>query len=130
MKRYLLLAFILIVPFIYSCASDEKVMVAAGKDYSDPAVLKELIESGGEYHLVDVRTPEEYGSGYIPTAVNIPLSTIAENPPAEDKDALIILYCRSGNRSGQAQSILRELGYTNVRNFGGIIDWPYETVTD
>jgi rhodanese-related sulfurtransferase len=60
--------------------------------------------------------------------VNIPLSEIGNNPPTEDKEALIILYCRSGNRSGQALDILLDLGYSNVHNLGGIRDWTGEVV--
>lgn len=130
MKRFIILAVVLVLPFIYSCASDEDVQIASATDYSDPEVVRNLIESDTEYYLVDVRTPEEYESGYIPTAENIPLDVIGAQPPTEEKDGLIVLYCRSGNRSSQAQAILRELGYTNVHNFGGIIDWPFETVTN
>lgn len=109
--------------------ASEKAESITAPDYSNEEVLAELIESGDtDYILVDVRTPEEYASGYIPTAINIPLSEIGENPPTDDRDALIILYCRSGNRSGQAESILEGLGYTNVHNFGGIIDWSGKTV--
>ncbi len=91
--------------------------------------VEELIaEQDREYFLVDVRTAGEYESGYIPTAVNIPLSEIGDNPPTDDKEALIILYCRSGNRSGQALDILVDLGYTNVHNLGGIRDWTGEVV--
>ena len=116
-------------PGVIAQGAGEKAEQIAAPDYSDEEVLADLIESGErDYILVDVRTPEEYAEGYIPTAVNIPLSEIGENPPTEDRDALIILYCRSGNRSGQAQRILEGLGYTNVHNFGGIIDWSGETV--
>lgn len=91
--------------------------------------VEELIEEQDrEYFLIDVRTAGEYESGYIPTAVNIPLSEIGNNPPTEDKEALIILYCRSGNRSGQALDILLDLGYSNVHNLGGIRDWTGEVV--
>jgi len=107
---------------------------AQGTPEPDAAVTRETVEKlieeqEREYILVDVRTPAEYESGYIPTAVNIPLSEIGNNPPTEDKDALVILYCRSGNRSGQALKILVGLGYTNVHNIGGIIDWTGEVVS-
>lgn len=124
---------LLIVFFAASAAfaqgAGEKAEKIAAPDYSDEEVLADLIESADtDYILVDVRTPAEYAEGYIPTAINIPLSEIGENPPTEDRDALIILYCRTGNRSGQAEKILEGLGYTNVHNFGGIIDWSGKTV--
>jgi rhodanese-related sulfurtransferase len=98
-------------------------------DYSDQKVVKELIHSSrDDYYLVDVRTPEEYASGHIPKAINIPVSTISDNPPTMNKDALIIVYCRSGSRSARAKDTLEEMGYTNVYNVGGIIDWTGEIV--
>lgn len=91
-------------------------------------VVELIEEQGRKYFLIDVRTAGEYESGYIPTAVNIPLSEIGDNPPTDDKEDLIILYCRSGNRSGQALNILVDLGYSNVHNLGGIRDWAGEVV--
>lgn len=94
--------------------------------YTEPAKLQELIESGEiSYLLVDVRTPMEFMDGYIPTAVNIPLDTIGANPPDVPKESLVILYCRSGNRSGQADRILKDLGYEGIVDFGGISKWSY-----
>ena len=81
--------------------------------------------------LLDVRTPEEFADKHIPGAINIPNETIgtAEIPELPDQDQLILVYCRSGNRSKQASEKLAALGYTNVVEFGGINDWPGETVT-
>ena len=125
----LLIVFLAAADAVAQGAGEKAVARADSPDYSDEEVLTGLIESGDtDYILVDVRTPEEYAEGYIPTAINILLSEIGENPPTENRDALIILYCRSGNRSSQAQRILEGLGYTNVHNFGGIIDWSGETV--
>jgi rhodanese-related sulfurtransferase len=137
MKRIILTAvsvFLIVfiaAPSAIAQGAGEKVEDRADSpDYSEEEVLTDLIENGDtEYTLVDVRTPEEYADGYIPTAVNIPLSEIGDNPPTDERDALIVLYCRSGNRSGQAEKILEGLGYTNVHNFGGIIDWSGKTVT-
>jgi len=82
--------------------------------------------------IVDVRTLEEYNEGHIERAILIPNETILNEPPEQlpDLDAEILIYCRSGNRSQQAAEKLIELGYTNVYDFGGIIDWPYETITE
>jgi phage shock protein E len=88
--------------------------------------LEKLIEEGKDYLLIDVRTEEEYNSGFIPTAINIPYDVIAENLPTEDKSALIILYCRSGRRSGIAKETLEGLGFTNVINFGAVENWKKE----
>ena len=81
------------------------------------------------YIILDVRTAEEYAAGHIPGAINIPNESIGTSaPPAlPDKDQLILVYCRSGRRSKLAAETLAQLGYTNVKEFGGIIDWPYET---
>jgi phage shock protein E len=78
---------------------------------------------------VDVRTPQEYSAGHIPTAVNIPVSTIAKQFPTEDKDALIIVYCASGMRSATAKRTLDAAGFTNVVNFGPVSRWEGQLAT-
>lgn len=84
-----------------------------------------------DYIILDVRTAEEFSDKHIPGAINIPNETIGtkEIPELPDKDQLILVYCRSGNRSKQASEKLVALGYTNIVEFGGINDWPGETVT-
>ena len=93
---------------------------------------KKLMDTASDYIIVDARTTEEFAEGHIPNAVLIPEYEIADRAPAElpDKDRLILVYCRSGRRSKIASQALVELGYTNVKEFGGIIDWPYDVVTD
>ena len=88
----------------------------------------ELMNSESDYIILDVRTPQEYQSGHIPGAICIPNETILQDPIPElpDKDQLILVYCRSGNRSKQASAKLAALGYTNVVEFGGIHAWPGE----
>lgn len=83
----------------------------------------------GEVMIVDVRTQEEYDEAHIKDAVLLPHDSIGSEPPSElpDKDAVLLIYCRSGNRSRQASDRLVEMGYSNVYDFGGINDWPYET---
>ncbi|UCF99227.1 MAG: rhodanese-like domain-containing protein [Spirochaetaceae bacterium] len=89
--------------------------------------LAEIIASGDpNTYLVDVRTEEEYKSGAIPSAINIPFDVIADNLPTQDRSARIIVYCRSGNRSGIAYETLAELGYANVLDFGGVSNWRGE----
>ncbi len=92
----------------------------------------ELMASESGYVIVDVRTQEEFAEGHIPDAICIPVETIGSEDPAElaDHKQLILVYCRSGNRSKQASQKLAELGYSNVVEFGGIRDWPGEVVTD
>ncbi|MBE5766366.1 MAG: rhodanese-like domain-containing protein [Clostridiales bacterium] len=85
-----------------------------------------------DYLILDVRTPEEFASGHIPGAVNLPNEDIGteEILSLSDKDKLILVYCRSGNRSKQAAQKLVNLGYTNIVEFGGIMDWKGEIVTE
>lgn len=82
--------------------------------------------------IVDVRTKEEYDEGHIPDAILLPVENIGKDPPKElpDKDAVLLIYCRSGRRSKDAANELLKLGYKNVYDFGGIIDWPYDTVKE
>ena len=95
----------------------------------DEAITMMEEESG--YIILDVRTPEEFAERHIPGAINIPNETISteEIPELPNKDQLILVYCRSGNRSKQASEKLVALGYTNIVEFGGINDWPGEIVT-
>lgn len=88
---------------------------------------KALMDSEEGYVILDVRTQAEYDEGHIPGAVVIPNTEIESRAEEElpDKDQLILVYCRSGRRSKNAAGILAELGYTNIREFGGILDWPY-----
>ena len=90
-----------------------------------------MMEEASGYVILDVRTSEEFAEKHIPNAINIPNETIgtADIPELPDKDQLILVYCRSGNRSKQASQKLADMGYTNVVEFGGINSWPGETVS-
>ena len=83
-----------------------------------------------DYIILDVRTPEEFAEKHIPNAINVPNETIVKDeiPELPDKDQMIFVYCRSGNRSKQASEKLVKLGYTSIYEFGGINDWTGETV--
>lgn len=96
------------------------------------ADAKARMDSGDEIIILDVRTKEEYDAGHIAGAILIPNETIVDEQPEllPDLNAEILVYCRSGNRSAQAAKKLIAIGYTNVVDFGGIIDWPYDVVTD
>ena len=91
----------------------------------------EMMAQEENYLILDVRTHEEFAAGHIPNAIVIPNETIGteEIPQLPDKDQLIMVYCRSGNRSKQASDKLVKLGYTNIVEFGGINSWPGETVS-
>lgn len=91
-----------------------------------------MMEEETDYIILDVRRPDEFADKHIPNAINVPNETIGEEeiPELPDKDQLILVYCRSGNRSKQASEKLTALGYTNVYEFGGINDWPGETVKE
>lgn len=127
-----------------SSAGSSNAGSAAGADASAGAANKasfqqisqaeaiEMMDAETGYIILDVRTAEEFAEGHIPNAINIPVETIGAEPPAElaDKDQLIMVYCRSGNRSVTASEKLVDLGYTNIVEFGGINTWPGEVVTD
>ncbi len=89
---------------------------------------KRIMDSEQGYIILDVRTQEEYDQGHIPGAILIPNTEIKDKAGEvlTDKNQLLLVYCRSGRRSKLAAEILVELGYTNIKEFGGIIDWPYE----
>ena len=91
-----------------------------------------MMEKETDYIILDVRTPEEYAEKHIPDAINIPNDVIGTEEIAElpDKDQLILVYCRSGNRSKQTSEKLVALGYTNIYEFGGINDWTGEVITN
>ena len=114
-------------------------LVACGQEKEDPQEAiymnitaqqaKEMMDSREGYIILDTRTQEEYNESHIPGAILIPHDEILEKAESilKDKDQLILVYCRSGRRSKLAAADLQKLGYTNIYEFGGIIDWPYET---
>lgn len=89
---------------------------------------KEIMDTQNGYVILDVRAQSEYDEGHIPGAVVIPHDQVKEKAEEIllDKDQLILVYCRSGRRSKMAADDLVALGYTNIKEFGGILDWPYE----
>ena len=91
---------------------------------------KTIMDTEKDYVIIDARTEEEFAEGHIENAILIPEYEIKDRAENElpDKEQLILVYCRSGRRSKIASEELVNLGYTNVKEFGGIIDWPYEVV--
>ena len=128
-KRFLLMLLTLALPFGCVGCSDGG---SATYEQISGAEAKALMDSESGYIIIDARTQEEYDQGHIPGAIMIPEYEIVDRAEKElpDKDQLILVYCRSGRRSKIAAEELVKLGYTNVKEFGGIIDWEYETVKD
>ena len=125
-KRFLIALLTFALPFgCVGCSSGG----SASYDQISGAEAKALMDSESGYIIIDARTQEEYDQGHIPGAILIPEYEIADRAEKElpDKDQLILVYCRSGRRSKIAAEELVKLGYTNVKEFGGIIDWEYET---
>lgn len=103
---------------------------AAGYTHIDQETAKEMMAADDGHVIVDVRRQNEYDSGHIPGAILIPNESIGTEMPEElpDKDQVILVYCRSGNRSKKAAQKLADMGYTNVYDFGGINSWTGEVV--
>ena len=93
---------------------------------------KEMMQADDGHIIVDVRRQDEYDSGHIPGAILIPNESIGTEQPKElpDLDQVILIYCRSGRRSKEASQKLADMGYTHIYEFGGIIDWTGEVVTN
>ena len=121
---YILLALMLLT----ACGQDKENNQEAAYVNITAQEAKEIMDSQQGYVILDTRTQEEYEESHIPGAIVIPHDEIKEKAEAvlTDKDQLILVYCRSGRRSKLAAQDLVELGYTNIKEFGGIIDWPYE----
>ncbi|MCI6535385.1 MULTISPECIES: rhodanese-like domain-containing protein [Lachnospiraceae] len=128
MRRWI--PFLLLLLFLAGCTASNEQENSYRQISMDEAVTMMEEESG--YIILDVRTPEEFRERHIPNAINIPNETIGSEDIQElpDKDQLILVYCRSGNRSKQASGKLAELGYTNIVEIGGINDWTGDTVSE
>ena len=125
-----LMALMCILSFA-GCAQKEKKMENTYQQITAEEA-KRIMDTEKDYIIIDARTEEEFAEGHIEKAILIPEYEIADRAEKElpDKEALILVYCRSGRRSKIASEELVKLGYTNVKEFGGIIDWPYEITTD
>ena len=132
MKRFsvILILIITCTAVLYGCTSGGENKMENSYEQITSAEAKEIMDTQDGYIILDVRTQEEYDEAHIDGAILIPDYEIADKAESvlKDKEQLILVYCRSGRRSKNAASELVSLGYTNVKEFGGIIDWPYETV--
>ncbi len=120
--------FLLAVMLLTACGQDKENNQGAVYVNITAEEAKQIMDNEEGYIILDVRTREEYDQGHIPGAILIPDTEINEKAEKvlTDKDQLLLVYCRSGRRSKLASEALVELGYTNIKEFGGIIDWPYE----
>lgn len=109
---------------------DRDGMVNVGYVHISQEDARAQMVDGEDYILLDVRTQAEYAEGHIPGAICLPNETIGSEPPAElpDREQTILVYCRSGRRSAEAAQKLSDMGYVNVLEFGGILDWTGEIV--
>ena len=147
MKKLLCVISVVLCIFLTACGNDSSIGMIGGSEgatsinYAEKGEkamyqqitaeeAKNIMDSGEEHIVLDTREQDEFDEGHIPNAILIPYTEI-ENKAEEmipDKDKLILVYCRSGRRSKIASEALAKLGYTNVKEFGGIIDWPYAVV--
>ncbi len=136
MKKNTILFIAAILFLLTGCASrgqvmDGDCMLNSYKQISQEQA-KEMMEKDDGHVVVDVRRQDEYDAGHIPGAILIPNESINKDQPEElpDPDQIILVYCRSGNRSKQAAQKLFDMGYRNIYEFGGITDWTGEIVTE
>ena len=145
MKKTLCIISLLLCIPLSACSKDNSIGIIGGADGPTSIIIsekgekamyeqitaeyaKKIMDSGEDFVILDVREQDEYDASHIPNAILIPYTQI-DNKAEEifpDKNKQILVYCRSGRRSKIAAESLAKLGYTNVKEFGGIIDWPYE----
>ena len=127
LKGWILMLSILLSLFGMTACSDSG---ANSYDQITPQEAKTIMDTESDYIILDVRTAEEFVEGHIENAVLLDYEDVKSKAHVvlPDKEQLILVYCRSGRRSKIASEELVKLGYTNVKEFGGIIDWPYEIV--
>ena len=145
MKKVLCIISVLLCILLTACGNDSSIGIIGGADGPTSIIVsekgekamyeqitaeeaKKIMDSDEEHIILDTREQDEFDEGHIPGAILIPYTEIENKAEAmlPDKDKLILVYCRSGRRSKIAAESLSKLGYTNVKEFGGIIDWPYE----
>ena len=126
MKKLIIL--LLAVMMLTACGQDKENNQGAVYVNITAEEAKRIMDTEEGYVILDVREQDEYDAGHISGAILIPYTQIEAkaNEMLPDKDQLILVYCRSGRRSKIAAEALAELGYTNIKEFGGILDWPYE----
>lgn len=145
MKKVLCIISVSFCILLTACGNDSSIGIIGGADGPTSIIVsekgekamyeqitaeeaKKIMDSGEEHIILDTREQDEFDEGHIPGAILIPYTEIENKAEAmlPDKDKLILVYCKSGRRSKIAAESLSKLGYTNVKEFGGIIDWSYE----
>ena len=121
-----LLPFVLSLMLLSSCGTPGSSSLGYRQITMDEAV--KMMRDEKNYIILDVRRPDEFAAGHIPGAINVPNESIGTDaiPELPDKSQLILVYCRSGRRSKEASEKLVAQGYTNIVEFGGILDWKGE----
>ena len=136
MRRVAFLLMMALCFLLCGCSDKGQVMDGDGMMNSYRQIsqeeAKKMMEADDGHVIVDVRRQDEYDAGHIPGAILIPNESIGDTQPEElpDLNQIILIYCRSGNRSKQAAQKLFDMGYTHIYEFGGIIDWTGEVVTE
>lgn len=143
MKKFLMLVFAAVLAVSAVCFAEApkaaegtqtvQTQTAAAYKTLTPQQAKQRMEQNDKIVVLDVRTQEEFAAGHIPGAVLLPVDLIEAKSEEvakvlPDKDAEILVYCRSGKRAHRASQALTDMGYTNIEHIGGIMDWPYEIV--
>lgn len=131
MKKIFIILALLFPFYLVSCTSTT---TSTASSYEPTVISAEtgqfMMENNSEIILIDVRTPAEFAAEHIPGAINLNVETISTTALTQipSKSSIYILYCNTGNRSGQAATILTDMGYAFIYDMGGIINWPYDTV--
>ena len=132
MNKLLCIVSVILCIFLVACTNNTTTKSDEGEKVMfkqiTPEEAKKIMNSGEEHIILDTREQSEFDEGHIPGAILIPYTEIETKAEQmlPDKNAQILVYCRSGRRSKIASESLTNIGYTNVKEFGGIIDWPYE----
>lgn len=123
MKKLGIIFIFVFIVFLASCSN-------SGFEVINATEAKTMMDNDSSIKLIDVREQYEYDESHIEGAILIPLGTIEDNALTilPNLDTTIIIYCRSGNRSNDAAKLFVELGYTDVYDMGGIINWPYDVI--
>jgi len=136
MKKIVFIILIIASLLMISCSNSDQTVEENENETEGKVIMispeeaKENLDEDSEIVLLDVRTPSEYESGHIEDAVLLPLDQLNEKASEviPDQEKIYYVYCRSGNRSATAAQLLVDMGYENIYDLGGIIDWPYDTV--
>ncbi len=131
-KILIVITILILIAMLASCTLSSGVGEKITYKKITASEAKKIIDEQSGYIILDVRTKEEFDKGHIPGAVLLPNESIGKETIdiLPDKDQIILIYCRSGRRSKEAAAKLVNSGYTNVYEFGGIIDWTYDIVKD